>query len=276
MNTFQNKFSKGFLIVAAIILISIIIFGSKTFFKIGATERAVVFRPFSDGLDKKDVIGPGIHMKFPWNEIYVFNVKEQREDLIDMQILDKKGLPVNIDATVRFAPIFNEIGYIYDNFEMNYKEDLVIPEVRSSIRRIAGKYSAEEIYSTKRSEVEARIVKETGKVLEKKNVRMKTLLIRSIKLPNKIKEAIELKLEQEQKMKEYEYRLKTEKAEAERKKIEAEGVAVYNNIINNSITTNLLKMKGIDATVKLAESNNSKVVVIGSGKDGMPLILGSD
>ncbi|MBA7577951.1 hypothetical protein ES708_19807 [subsurface metagenome] len=101
-------------------------------------------------------------------------------------------------------------------------------------------------------------------------------MIRSINLPAQIKGAIENKLEQEQEALAYEFRLTREKSEAERKKIEAEGIAAYNRILNASLTERILKQKGIDATLKLAESPNAKVVIVGSGKDGMPLILGGN
>jgi regulator of protease activity HflC (stomatin/prohibitin superfamily) len=105
---------------------------------------------------------------------------------------------------------------------------------------------------------------------------MKALLIRSINLPNEIRKAIETKLTQEQEALAYKFKLEKETAEAERKRIAAEGEARANKIINSSLTPELLKMRGIEATLKLAESPNSKVVVVGSGKDGLPLILGNN
>ena len=105
---------------------------------------------------------------------------------------------------------------------------------------------------------------------------MRALLIRSINLPDKIKQAIESKLQQEQEALAYQFRLDKEKSEAERKRIAAEGESAANKIINNSLTPSLLKMRGIEATLKLAESPNSKVVVIGQGEDGLPLILGGN
>jgi regulator of protease activity HflC (stomatin/prohibitin superfamily) len=103
---------------------------------------------------------------------------------------------------------------------------------------------------------------------------MTALLIRSIQLPAQIKNAIENKLKQQQEAEAYKFRLDKERSEAERKEIEANGIATFNKIISSSLTDNILKQRGIEATIKLAESENSKVVVIGSGKEGLPLILG--
>ncbi len=141
-----------------------------------------------------------------------------------------------------------------------------------------GRFSAEEIYSTKRSEVETAIENETQEVLgsESNNIQMRALLIRSINLPDQIKNAIESKLQQEQEALAYEFRLDKEKSEAERKRIAAEGEARANQIINSSLTNALLKMRGIEATTSLAGSSNSKVIVIGGGKKGVPLILGNN
>jgi len=126
-----------------------------------------------------------------------------------------------------------------------------------------------------RGEVEAAIKEETGRILSENNIQMKALLIRSINLPAQIKQAIENKLEQEQQALAYQFRLDKEKSEAERKRIAAEGEAAANIIVNNSLTDKLLKMRGIEATLELSQSENTKVIVIG-GDDGMPLILGGN
>jgi regulator of protease activity HflC (stomatin/prohibitin superfamily) len=153
---------------------------------------------------------------------------------------------------------------------------LIIPEMRSTVRNVAGRYTAEEIYSTKRNEVELTMVEETRKILKDNNIDMRALLIRSIILPAGIKKAIELKLTREQESLAMVYVKEKEEQEADRKRIEAQGISDYNRILSASLTDKILKQKGIDATLKLAESANSKVVVIGSGKDGMPLILGGN
>jgi len=164
---------------------------------------------------------------------------------------------------------------LHEKFGKFYVDVLVIPEVRSAVRTIMGKYIAEEIYSTKRTQVEAEIIKTTEDVLKDNFIDMKALLIRSIKLPERIRKAIDTKLQQEQEALAYQFKLEKERKEAERKKIEAEGIARANDIINKSLTNMLLKMKGIDATLKLANSQNAKIVVIGNSKDGLPLILNS-
>ncbi|MCL3781099.1 prohibitin family protein [Prolixibacteraceae bacterium JC049] len=269
------NFNKSYLVILAVVFFIIMLFGSSILVKIEPGEKGVIFRPWTTGLDKKTIYREGMQVVAPWNDMIVYNVKEQQSEET-MDVLDKNGLSVNIDVTVRFNPIHNRIGFLHELFGVNYKSRLIVPEVRSSVRQVSGRYTAEEIYSTKRAEVEQAIIDETREVLKENNIDMRTLLIRSINLPAKIKQAIERKLEEEQKFLTYQYTLETAKKEAEKKRIEAEGIARYNKIINASLTDRILKQKGIDATLKLSESSNSKVVVVGSGKDGMPLILGGN
>ncbi|HTJ52045.1 MAG TPA: prohibitin family protein [Cyclobacteriaceae bacterium] len=272
----MNRRIVPIIVVAVIALFVLFGVSSSIFFTINATQRAVIFRKFAnDGLDKDNIIQPGFHAKAPWNDIYIYNVQETSKDE-NMDVLDKSGLSIHVDVTVRFNPMPEKIGYIYEKFNTDFVNVLVVPEVRSTVRQVMGRFTAEEIYSTKRAEVEATIKAESEKILLANNVNMVALLIRSIVLPDQIRIAIESKLQQEQEALAYQFRLDKEKSEAERKRIAAEGESRANNIINNSLTDKLLKMRGIEATLELSKSPNSKVIVIGSGKDGMPLILGNN
>ncbi len=270
----DNRRYLPIVIVGFIILIVLFSAFNRIFFRIEASERAVLFKTLSGTLEKDAIIGPGWNIKAPWNEVYVYEVSENKiEETMD--VLDKNGLNISVDVTVRFHPKYDKIGEIQENFRGDYVHRLVIPEARSTVRQVMGRYTAEEIYSTKRPEVEAAIIEETREVLGSSGneVEMKSLLIRSIKLPEQIKNAIENKLEQEQEALAYQFRLDKEKSEAERKRIAAEGEARANKIINSSLTKELLRMRGIEATQQLANSPNSKVIVIGGGDDGLPLIL---
>ena len=271
----MNKKSQLALLTVGVAVLVVIIFGSNMFYTVKPGERAIIFRKFTTGLDKEHIFTPGFHIVAPWNSFIKYIVREQsREETLD--VLDKNGLTLNVDVFVRYNPIYKMLGYLHEEIGPGYVNVVVVPEVRSAVRRIMGKFAAEEIYSTKRAQVEQEIYDETEKALQNKNVEMQTLLIRSITLPEQLKQAIESKLKQEQEALAYTFRLEREKSEAERKQIEAEGIAKYNNILSASLTDKILKQKGIDATVQLATSQNSKIVVIGSGKDGLPLILNNN
>lgn len=271
----MNKQFSSLLIVVIIGVIVLIFFGSSMFYTLQPGDRAIIFRQFTTGLDKDNIFEPGFHVIAPWNDLHIYNVKEQKSEET-MDVLDKNGLSINIDISVRFNPIYDKIGWLHEVFGTNYINQLVIPEVRSSVRQVAGRYTAEEIYSTKRSEVERSIIEETTIILEKNFIQMRALLIRSIGLPSEIKNAIESKLKQEQEALAYKFRLDREQSEAERKKIEAQGISNYNEIINRSLTDKILTQRGIEATIQLANSNNTKVIVIGASKEGLPLILGNN
>lgn len=271
----MNNRKLPFIILGIIGFIVVMALSSSLFYTISATERAVLFYPFGKGLDKDNIEGPGTHVKAPWNDVYTYKVNEMSSEE-NMDVLDKNGLSIHIDITLRYYPNPDKIGYIHEQFTTDYETVLVIPEVRSTVRQVMGRYTAEEIYSTKRAEVETAIKSETETILTKNNVHATAVLIRSIMLPEQIKVAIESKLQQEQEALAYQFRLDKERSEAERKRIAAEGESRANNIINNSLTDKLLKMRGIEATLELSKSPNSKIIVIGSGKDGMPLILGNN
>ena len=138
-----------------------------------------------------------------------------------------------------------------------------------------GRYTPEQLYSTKRDAIQNEIFEETKKKVEPQHVQINSVLVRDVTLPPSIKEAIQRKLTQEQEALEYEFRLEKAKQEAEKVRIEAEGKALANRILNASLTRNILREKGIEATLKLSESTNAKVIVIGSGDDGLPIILGN-
>ncbi|PZR33557.1 MAG: peptidase [Azospira oryzae] len=263
------------IVLAVISFIVLIALSSSLFYTVQPAERAVIFYPFGIGLDKEHTIEQGTHMKAPWNEVFIYKVNEMSTDE-NMDILDKNGLSIHIDVSVRYFPAPDKIGYIHEKFTRDYVNVLVIPEVRSTVRQVMGRYTAEEIYSTKRAEVETAIRNESEKILSANNVNATAVLIRSIVLPEQIKAAIENKLQQEQEALAYQFRLDKEKSEAERKRIAAEGESRANNIINNSLSDKLLKMRGIEATLELAKSPNSKIIVVGSGKDGLPMILGNN
>lgn len=271
----NNRRFLPFIILGVIALFVLFGISSSIFYTIGPTERAIIFYKFDGTLDKDNVIGSGFHTKAPWNELIVYDVSEISTDE-PMDINDRSGLPIHVDVTIRYNPMEDKIGYLYERFKTDYQSRLIIPEVRSMARQVMAKYTSDEMYSTKRAEVENTIKTETEKILNANFIQTKAVLIRAIKLPDQIRAAIENKLQQEQEALAYQYRLDKEKSEAERKRIAAEGEARANNIVNTSLTDKLLKMRGIEATLELSKSPNSKVIVIGSGKDGMPLILGNN
>ncbi len=260
-------------IVAFFLLIVLTMVSSATFVTIDSGERGVLFRRFN-GLDKETIYAPGFHVVAPWNTMYVYEVREaQLEE--EMEVLSSNGLNIRVDVTARIRPNFGQVALLHETFGREYMERLIRPEVRSSVRQVIGKFTPEELYSTKRDEVQTLITEELSRTLANNYIDLRAILIRDIELPDKVRTAIEEKLEAEQASLKYEYILTREKQEAERRLIEAQAKADANRILTASLSENILRDKGIEATLELAKSPNSKVVVVGNGDSGgLPLILG--
>ena len=255
-------------------VIFILFFGTRVTYTVGPGEKAVVFHRFGQGLDKENVKGQGFHFIAPWNTRYIYNVRIQ-EDLSVMEVLSKNGLTIKTELSYRYKPVDDKVGYVHDDLGTGYHNNIIIPEIRSVTREVIGEYLPEELYSTKRETIEDEIYERAKTSLARKNLYLDAVLIRDVTLPKTLQDAIENKLKQEQMSLEYEFKLEIASKEAERQIIEAEGKAKSNRILSASLTDNVLKDKGIDATLKLSESTNSKVVIVGSSADGLPLILGN-
>lgn len=255
--------------------ILLLIFLLKSTITIGSGQVGVLYKTFGGGVvTNKPPMGEGFHIVAPWNNVYIYEVRQQ-EVSEAMQVLSSNGLEIKLDATAWYQPQIENTGKLHQEKGENYLERVIKPALRSATRSVVGRYTPEQLYSTKRDAIQTEIYEETKKVLEKQYVQLNEVLVRDVTLPPTIKSAIEQKLKQEQEFLEYEFRLERAKKEAERQKIEAEGKALANQILSASLTDKVLQEKGIQATVELSKSENSKVIVVGSGKNGLPIILGN-
>lgn len=269
----EFKFPKGGILTIIIIVLAII-FISKSAVTIGPGEGGVIFERFGDGVNTETTYGEGFHIVAPWNKMIVRKVRQQSVS-DEMNVLSVNGLEVKVSGTVWYEPEFSNLGKLIKTKGEDYERELLDPAINAAARSVVGRYTPEQLYSSKRDVIEQEILDEVATVLKDQYLVVKRVLVEDVKLPPTIRTAIETKLKQEQESLEYEFRLAKAKKEAERQKIDAEGKATANKILSASLTDKILREKGIEATLKLAESSNSKVVVIGSGKDGMPLILGN-
>ena len=260
------------IIITLIVLIIVI---TKSAVTIGSGEAGVLFKTFGEGVViDEPPMGEGFHIVAPWNKVFVYEVRQQ-EVLEKMNVLSSNGLDIKLEASVWFQPKYTDLGKLHQEKSEMYKERVLLPAIRSAARSVVGRYTPEQLYSTKRDAIQQEIFEETKKIVEDQYIQLNEVLVRDVTLPPTIKDAIERKLKQEQESLEYEFRLVTAAKEAEKVIIEAEGKAESNRILSASLTDKILQDKGIDATIKLSESPNTKVIVIGSGESGMPLILGN-
>jgi regulator of protease activity HflC (stomatin/prohibitin superfamily) len=269
----QGKASRAG-IVLGLVLILFIIGISKMSIVINAGEAGVLFKTLGGGVETEKTYGEGFHIIAPWNKMIRYEVR-QNELLEQMAVLSANGLEITVDLSAWYHPESSQLPQLHQEKGQDYLNRLVKPALRSATRSVVGRYTPEQIYSSKRDAIQKEIYEETKEILESQYIQLNEVLVRDITLPTTIKTAIENKLKQEQESLEYEFRLQREQKEAERIRIEAEGKAAANRILNASLTDKILKEKGIAATLELSKSPNSKVVVVGNS-DGLPLILGNN
>ena len=269
----ENQSLPKAIVFGIIGLIFIVLFGSSMFKTIDPGEKGIIFKKFGGGLDKETIFGQGFHVIAPWNTLHVYDVKIH-ETFEKMEVLSKNGLSIKIDLSFRYMPVQEKIGHLHDEIGRNYLERIIKPEIRSVTREVIGNYLPEELYSTKREAIEDEIEALTREKVEAKYLTLDAILIRDVTLPLTLRNGIEKKLVQEQESLEYEFKIDKARKEAERKEIEANGIAKFQQIVNRTITPQLLKWKGVEATQEIAKSPNSKVIVIGNGDGDLPIILG--
>ncbi|WP_425075442.1 prohibitin family protein [Psychroserpens sp. S379A] len=262
----------GALALFIIVILLILLF--KSVVTIDSGHAGVLYQ-LGGGVDpKSEPLGEGINFVAPWNSVIEYEVRQQ-EIPEKMSVLSSNGLDIKLDASVLYQPEYENLPRLHKEKGKDYLRRVLQPAIRSAARSVVGRYTPEQLYSTKRDAIQQEIFEETKKIVEDQYIQLNNILIRDVTLPPTIKEAIERKLKQEQESLEYEFRLVTAQKEAEKQRIEAQGKADANRILSASLTDKILQDKGIEATIKLSESPNSKVIVIGSGDSGMPIILGN-
>ncbi len=276
VNPRKNPFEGGnlsrYIIFGFIGFLLFMLLTNTSFITISPGHKGVKFKRFAGGIKKDKIYDQGFHIVMPWDRMIVYDIR-LNEAFETMDVLSKNGLSIAVELSFRFQPKADKIGYLHDGIGADYIGRIIKPEIRSATREVIGKYLPEELYSTKREAIQDEIYTQTRNAVEEKFIDIDAILIRSVQLPDKLKAAIEQKLEEEQLAFQFDFRLERERKEAERKIIEAQAKADANRILSASITDRILRDKGIEATLELAQSPNSKVVIVGGGDEGLPLIL---
>ena len=217
----------------------------------------------------------GLKIYPPWVSVIRYDVRVQ-EKLEVLEALSSNGLSIGMDVSIRWSPDATSLPELHTTYGVDYYRKLVQPELRSAVREIVGQFTPDELYSSRRSELQSQIFERVRSGVEPNYVKIQAVLIRDIRLPDQIRAAIENKLKEEQEAERYQFTIEKERLEAQRKEIEARGQAEYQRIITQSLSPNFLRFKGIEATQQLAESPNTKTVIVGGGESGLPVILGGN
>ena len=218
---------------------------------------------------------PGVNFVNPMANVVKFDARTQELKEV-MNVPSKEGLSVELEISLLYSLSFENANKIYKTVGEDYVEKILIPQFRSVVRGVTAKYEARALYTAEREQLSREMETELSKLVQPRGITLEAAPLRQIILPPGLTNSIEEKLKSEQESQRMQFILQRETQEAERKRIEAKGIADFQDIVSKGISDQLLKWKGIEATEKLAGSSNTKIVVIGSGKDGLPLILGNN
>jgi len=214
----------------------------------------------------------GINLVNPLARVVKFTVKTQELREV-MDVPSKEGLTVQLELSALFHLNPEKTAEVYKTIGPDYVHVVLVPQFRSVARGVTASYDARALYTSEREQLAQTILKDLQSIVEPRGITVESTPLRKVGLPAGLTSSIEQKLQAEQESQRMQFVLQKERQEAERKRIEAQGIADFQAIVTKGISEQLLRWKGIEATEKIAASSNTKVVIIGSGKDGLPLIL---
>ena len=227
------------------------------------------------GYVSDNTLKPGVNLVNPMAKVEKMSIKTQELKEV-MNVPSEEGLGVELEISLLFKLNSEKANDIYKTVGPNYSDIILVPQFRSVVRGVTARYEAKALYTASREKLAGEIVEELEKLVGPRGITIEQAPLRQITLPSRLTQSIEEKLQAEQESQRMQFVLQRESQEADRKRIEAKGIADFQEIVSKGISEQLLKWKGIEATEKLANSSNTKVVIIGSGKDGLPIILGGD
>lgn len=261
--------------IAIVIGIILLLLWRFVFLTIPAGHVGVLFSLLGGGTVKEWVMREGIAMKWPWNRVFLFEVRTQRMPF-EVIALSAEGMTVIIEGSALFHPKRADTPEVLVTLGQDYPTRIILPLTRGAIREQITQYNSNELYSVDHKALQDQIISEVRTHTLSSNIVIDDLVLTEIRLPPEIAQAIDKKLAQEQRAAGYEFLIAAEKREAERLRIQAIGLQNFYAIVSESLNDTLLTWRGIEATVQLSQSNNAKIVIVGGGKDQLPLILGSD
>jgi regulator of protease activity HflC (stomatin/prohibitin superfamily) len=262
------RFGSRFLRFVVLVFLVIVLFASVVSIPTGNVGVLTLF-----GKVTGEVLGEGIHMINPLKSVQRLSIQTQTVKE-SANTPSNEGLMLALDTSLLYHLDRAKAADVYQKVGANYAEKIVEPTLRSAIRAATSAHTANSLYTNARELVQQNIQDELTSQLTPRGVIIENVLLRDVQLPAMLKTSIEAKQQAEQDALRMNFILQKEKQEAERKRIEAQGIADFQKIVAQGISAQLLEWKGIEATEKLASSSNSKIVVVGNTKNGLPLILG--
>jgi regulator of protease activity HflC (stomatin/prohibitin superfamily) len=275
----------GLIFVSILLVLSVVVLWKRVVIVIPAGSVGVIYRPLLGGIDMDRILNEGLNLVFPLNTVTEYDSRVQMKQ-IQMEVLTKDQLRSDIKVSFQFQINKYALPLLHKFVGPDYVTKVILPEVTGKTRVMFAELTSQEAF-TKQLE---RIVNEIAimsdqVILEKlgppgldyvRLVRITAVQLESMEFPAEIQAAIRSKIAEAQAAEAYVFKVQAARLEAERKEVEAGGIKKYQDIVNAGLTDNYLKIRGIEATLKLAESNNSKVVIFGSSPNGLPIVLSGD
>ena len=255
--------------------LAVLLFWNAVVVRIPPGHVGVLYSLLSGGTVTDRVYQEGLATKLPWNQMYIFETRIQALPFT-LLAFSAEGMPITVEATTLFRIKAATAPKLLTDVGLDYAERIVAPISRDAVRRVIGRYSSHDIYTLGADYLEAELLEYLRSTSEAQLLFYSDVPIRSVRLPERLVGAIEDKLSEQQRAASYEFRLISQRQEAERLRIQAIGLRNFYSIVQGSLTDKLLTWRGIEATVEVSKSPNTKIVIVGGNKDQMPLILGSD
>ena len=273
---FLRKFRRKkplLIILLLIVAILVVLLWNRIVITVNVGEAGVLFRRFT-GTEIDKIYKEGVHIISPLDIMTIYETRNQIA-LHEFDVLSVKGLRIQLAIAIRYRPQYDMLPTLHQRIGPDYLQRIVLPQIESVMRKQLGSYNTDQIYTNEDGLLNKAIVLAINEV-GRNYVEVDDVIIRSLTLPENIVKAIEDKLTQQEYLRSYEFRVQTATKEAQRKISEAKGIHEAQRIISETLTPEILAFEGIKATKELAKSENAKIVVIGSGKSGLPLILGDE
>jgi regulator of protease activity HflC (stomatin/prohibitin superfamily) len=249
-------------------------------------------------LDPRELREEGLHIIWPWDKLYLYDLRLQSATQT-YNAISKDGVNVGAQISVRYQLLHNSVAVLHKFIGPDYLSSVIAPEIGSQARQVISQYTAQEVYTSRetiqkqiRDDAQKSLAANLNKLVQPEAmeqpdprhyndflqdaIQILDTLVLSIELPPEIVAAINRQTEQYYMIQEYKFRVQREAEESKRKQIEADGIAAFQKTVSQGISDSYLRWRGIEATMALAQSPNTKIVIIGSGKDGLPIILGND
>jgi regulator of protease activity HflC (stomatin/prohibitin superfamily) len=278
---------QNFIIFFLIFVLGFVFFFPAIVVFIPAGHGGILWKRFAGGTQLIPALSEGVNVIWPWDKIEIYDLRLCEDTQTYSSIIANDGLAVDMELTLRYRLRPEYLGTLHKLVGPQYNEVFIMPQVGSILRGIVSLYKADELYAFRRQRIQEEIYNAIKNELmykgiigaplstiEKKGfILVQDVLIRNVTLPNSLLQSIEQKIQQDQLAQEYIFRIKREVFEAQRKQIEASGIQAFQEVVNTGLTDHFLRWRGIEATLDLAQATTPKVVFIGSGNQGLPLVF---